>query len=74
MILLKDGVYRRDFEKGIVLVNPLVEPGDGDARQGRWRAWCPRAAAPWRPTAWPRGTLAMTMVTTVDVAAKGRRS
>jgi putative glycosyl hydrolase-like family 15 (GHL15) protein len=68
--LLKDGVYRRDFEKGIVLVNPTASPVTVTLPKAMQRV-VPAGGGAVEADGVAKGTLGMTMVTSVDVAAKG---
>jgi hypothetical protein len=68
--LLKDGVYRRDFEKGMVLVNPSSAPVTVVLPKAMTRV-VPVGGGAVEADGVAPGTLGMTMVTSVDVAAKG---
>ena len=68
--LLKDGVYRRDFEKGIVLVNPSSIPVTVTLDKPMQRV-LPAGGGAVEADGVAPGALMMTMVTTVDVAARG---
>lgn len=68
--LLKDGVYRRDFEKGIVLVNPTAGPVTVTLAKAMQRV-VPSGGGVIAADGIAPGTLGMTTVTSIDVAAKG---
>jgi hypothetical protein len=68
--LLKDGVYRRDFEKGIVLVNPTSSPVTVTLDKAMQRVVPSGGGAVGADGVAP-GTLGLSSVTSLDVAAKG---
>ncbi len=68
--LLKGGVYRRDFEKGIVLVNPTSSPVTVTLAKAMQRV-VPAGGGAVEADGVAKGTLGTTMVTSIDVAAKG---
>jgi hypothetical protein len=68
--LLKDGVYRRDFEKGSVLVNPTSSPVTVTLAKAMQRV-VPVGGGAVLADGVAKGTLETTSVKSVDVAAKG---
>ncbi|MEP7126860.1 MAG: putative glycoside hydrolase [Byssovorax sp.] len=68
--LLKDGVYRRDFEKGIVLVNPTSSPVTVALGKTMQRV-VPSGGGAVEADGVAKGTITTTSVTSVDVAARG---
>jgi Hypothetical glycosyl hydrolase family 15 len=68
--LLKDGVYQRDFAKGLVLVNPsdavVTVPLPGTMKRVE-----PMGGGPVDMTGAAPGTIGTSMVSSIDVPAKG---
>jgi hypothetical protein len=68
--LLKSGVYRRDFAKGTVLVNPTSSPVTVTLATPMQRV-VPAGGGAVAEDGVAKGTLGLTTVTSIDVAAKG---
>lgn len=68
--LLQDGVYRRDFEKGVVLVNPSASKVTVSLGATLKRV-DPQGGGPIDAAGSTPGSITLTPVTSVDVAAHG---
>jgi hypothetical protein len=68
--LLQDGVYRRDFEKGVVLVNPSASKVTV-ALGATLQRVDPQGGGPIDAAGSKPGSISVTPVTSVDVAAHG---